>query len=84
METTKLNKQNANLSGIDEMTIDLLSQLVPDQTSAYVDGDGNKYNSVCRQKDQIATTLIYKNKKVLAKVIYDYDSSEEIIIYSDK
>ena len=80
----ELNKQNANLSGQDENVIKALNCLVDGQESSFVGGEGEVYKSVCKQQNNIAITLITKRDKPLAKVIYDYDSEEEVIIYANK
>lgn len=75
------NEKPKNMSEHEFMAIELLKQLVPDQKSTYEDGEGRKWSSYCKQVENMAITIISKQGRVVARVVYDYDSGEEQVFY---
>lgn len=80
METKTIGK-TSHLSQFDRMAIDLLKTILPDQKMKLYDGEGGIWSSEAVDLDGQAITTIKKNDIVKAKVVYDYENSEEVIFY---
>jgi len=72
-----------NLSGIDKMAIELVSAIVPDQTSKFVDGEKNVYEGTCKQVGNLSITIITRNGNILCQIVYDYNSGKEERFYGE-
>ena len=64
-------------SQFDKLVIEVLKCIVPDQHMTLNDCDGSVWSSSAISKNEVAITTIVRNDKVVAKIVYDYESGEE-------
>ena len=65
------------ISEFDKKAIAVLKCIVPHQTMKLTDVDGIVWESTAKDIDTTAVTTITKNGKVIAEIIYNYESNKE-------
>lgn len=71
MKTKKINSE------FDKRVIEVLRCVVPSQSMRLIGAEGEQWESVANEKDNLAITTIKKDGEEVAKIIYDYNSGEE-------
>ena len=89
-EKNESEKMPSNFSKFDGYVIKCVGCLVPGQTSKLVDGEGHVYVGTCKKvfTDEndggLAIASITKDEKTLVRIVYDYETYEEVTFYGDK